>query len=173
MFRYLRYMTGNEIAIDGEFILNGEDVTMKVRVAGKPPKVVKGKLNEWESLVGELALGVLEVTQPAVLAAYMGIKAQTPEDIKALSKHIVAMQNAAQKPSATVMSVAYDAYGSALLRQSRQEEARAAFAEAMTLDSTNGVAVINARRRPNRTSQLCGSVRLVREGAKPADCPIQ
>jgi tetratricopeptide (TPR) repeat protein len=144
VFRYLRYMTGNEIAIDGEFILNGEDVTMKVRVAGKPPKVVKGKLADWESLVGELALGVLEVTQPAVLAAYMGIKAQTPEDIKALSKHIVKMQNAAQKPSAAVMSVAYDAYGSALLRQSRQEEARAAFAEAMTLDPSNGVAVINA-----------------------------
>jgi tetratricopeptide (TPR) repeat protein len=144
LFRYLRYMTGNEIAIDGEFILNGEDVTMKVRVAGKPPKVVKGKLADWESMVGELALGVLEVTQPAVLAAYMGIKAQTPEDIRALSKHIVAMQNAAQKPSAAVMSVAYDAYGSALVRQSRQEEARAAFAEAMALDPTNGVAVINA-----------------------------
>jgi tetratricopeptide (TPR) repeat protein len=144
VFRYLRYMTGNEIAIDGEFIVDGEDVTMKVRVAGKPPKVVKGKLADWESMVGELALGVLEVTQPAVLAAYMGIKAKTPEDIGALSKHIVKMQNAAQKPSAAVMSVAYDAYGSALLRQSRQEEARAAFAEAMTLDPTNGVAVINA-----------------------------
>ncbi len=144
VFRYLRYMTGNEIGIDGEFILNDADVIMKVRVAGKSPKVVKGKLADWENLVGELALGVLDVTQPAVLAAYLGLKAQTPEDIKALSKHIVAMQNAAQKPSAAVMSVAYDAYGSALLRQSRQEEARAAFAEAMTLDPSNGVAVIDA-----------------------------
>jgi tetratricopeptide (TPR) repeat protein len=144
VFRYLRYMTGNEIAIDGEFIVNGEDITMKVRVAGKPPTVVKGKLANWEVLVGDLASGVLEVTQPAVLAAYMGIKAQTPDDIKALSKHIANMQNAAQKPSAAVMSVAYDAYGSALLRQSMQNEARAAFAEAMALDPTNGVAVINA-----------------------------
>ena len=144
LFRYLRYMTGNEIAIDGEIILDGDDATLKVRVAGKPPTVAKGKLAAWESLVGELAIGVLDVTQPAVLAAYMGIKAQTPEDIKALSKHIVKMQSAAVKPSASVMSVAYDAYGSALQRQARGDEAKVAFAEAMALDPTNGVAVINA-----------------------------
>ena len=144
VFRYLRYMTGNEIAIDGEFILEGDDVTMKVRVAGKPPTVVKGKLANWEALTGELAIGVLEVTQPAVVAAYMGIKAQTPEDIKALSKHIVKMQSAAIRPSAAVMSVAYDAYGSALQRQARGDEAKVAFVEAMVLDPTNGVAVINA-----------------------------
>ena len=48
-------MTGNEIAIDGEIILDGDDATLKVRVAGKPPTVVKGKLAAWESLVGELA----------------------------------------------------------------------------------------------------------------------
>ena len=42
------------------------------------------------------------------------------------------------------MSVAYDAYGSALQRQARVEEAKVAFAEAMTLDPSNGVAVINA-----------------------------
>jgi tetratricopeptide (TPR) repeat protein len=74
----------------------------------------------------------------------MGIKAKTPEDIKALSKHIVKMQSAALKPSAAVMSVAYDAYGSALQRQARGDEAKVAFAEAMALDPTNGVAVINA-----------------------------
>ena len=144
VFRYLRYMTGNEIAIDGEIILDRDDATLKVRVAGKPPTVAKGKLAAWESLVGELAIGVLDVTQPAVLAAYLGIKAQTPEDIKELSKHIVKMQSAAVKPSAAVMSVAYDAYGSALQRQARGDEAKVAFAEAMALDPTNGVAVINA-----------------------------
>ena len=144
LFRYLRYMTGNEIAIDGEIILDGDDATLKVRVAGKPPTVVKGKLAAWESLVGELAIGVLDVTQPAVLAAYLGIKAQTPDDIKALSKHIVKMQSAVLKPSAAVMSVAYDAYGSALQRQARVEEAKVAFAEAMALDPSNGVAVIDA-----------------------------
>ena len=144
LFRYLRYMTGNEIAVDGEIILDGDDATMKVRVAGKPPTVVKGKIAAWESLVGELAIGVLDVTQPAVLAAYLGIQAQTPEDIKALSKHIIKMQSAVVKPSAAVLSVAYDAYGSALQRQARVEEAKVAFAEAMALDPTNGVAVINA-----------------------------
>ncbi len=144
VFRYLRYMTGNETAIDGEVIVEGDEATMKVRVAGKPPTVVKGKLAQWDSMVGDLANGVLDVTQPAVLAAYMGINAQTPEDIKALSKHIVKMQGAATKPGAAVMSVAYDAYGSALQRQARIDEANAAFAEAMALDPKNGVAVTNA-----------------------------
>jgi tetratricopeptide (TPR) repeat protein len=149
VFRYLRYMTGNEIAIDGEIILDGGDATLKVRVAGKPPTVVKGELAAWQSLVGDLANGVLDVTQPAVLAAYMGIKAQTPEDLKALSKHIIKMQRAAKRPSAAVMSVAYDAYGSALQRQRRVDEANVAFVEAMALDPTNGVAVNNAANAQN------------------------
>ena len=144
VFRYLRYMTGNEIAVDGELIVDGDDVNMRVRVAGKPPVIVKGKLAAWESLVGELAMGVLDVTQPAVVAAYLGIKAETPEDLVALSKRLRRMSNADPNLSGAVMSVAYDAYGSALLRQGRADDALLAFGEAMSLDPTNGVAVINA-----------------------------
>lgn len=111
VFRYLRYMTGNEIAVDGEFILDGDDVTMRVRVAGKPPTVVKGKLADWETLVGDLALGVLDATQPAVVAAYLGIKAQTPEDLVALSRRLRRMSAQDPKLSGAVMSVAYDGMG--------------------------------------------------------------
>jgi tetratricopeptide (TPR) repeat protein len=144
VFRYLRYMTGNEIAVDGEFILDGEDVTMKVRVAGKPPTIVKGKLAAWETLVGELALGVLDVTQPAVVVAYLGGKAETPEDLVALSKRLRRMSAQDPKLSGAVMSVAYDAYGNALQRQDRLDEAVLAFDQAMALDPNNGVAVMNA-----------------------------
>ncbi len=144
VFRYLRYMTGNEIAVDGEFILDGDDVTMKVRVAGKPPTIVKGKLAAWETLVGELALGVLDVTQPAVVAAYLGIKAETPEDLKALSNRVLRMSAQDPKLSGAVMSVAYDAYGNALRRLGKLDEAVLAFNQAMALDPNNGVAVINA-----------------------------
>jgi tetratricopeptide (TPR) repeat protein len=146
VFRYLRYMTGNEIAVDGEFILdaNGEDVTMRVRVAGKAPTIVKGKLANWEALTGELALGVLDVTQPAVVAAYLGIKAETPEDLVALSKRLRQMSNQEPKLSGAVMSVAYDAYGNALQRQDRIDEAVLAFDQAMALDPNNGVAVMSA-----------------------------
>ncbi len=149
VFRYLRYMTGNEIAVDGEIILDGDNAVMKVRVAGKPPTVVNGAMRDWQSLVGQLANGVLEVTQPAVLAGYMGAQSKTPEDLVALSKHIVKMQSAANRPSGAVMSVAYDAYGSALQRQGKIAEAQAAFAEAMARDSSNGVAVINAANAQN------------------------
>ncbi|MCV2419748.1 tetratricopeptide repeat protein [Paucibacter sp. DJ2R-2] len=144
VFRYLRYMTGNEIAIDGEIILDGDDATLKVRVAGKSPTIVKGKLAAWESLVGELAVGVLDVTQPAVLAAYLGLQAKTPDDLTALSKHLRKMEEANPKPSGAVMSVAYDAYGNALYRAGKFEDALLAFAEAMALDSSNGVAVVNS-----------------------------
>lgn len=144
LFRYLRYMTGNEIAIDGEIMLDGEDATLKVRVAGKPPTLAKGKILQWESLMGELAGGVLAVTQPAVQAAYLGLQAKTPEDLKALSKHLRNMENANPKPSGAVMSVAYDAYGNALRRAGRSNDALLAFAEAMALDPNNGVAVVDA-----------------------------
>ena len=144
VFRYLRYMTGNEIAIDGEFILDGDDVTLKVRVAGKPPTVVKGKLADWEALVGDLALGVLDATQPAVVAAYLGLKAKTPEDIKALSNRVLRMSEQDPKLSGAVMSVAYDAYGNALRRLGKLDEAVLAFNQAMSLDPNNGVAVISA-----------------------------
>ncbi len=144
VFRYLRYMTGNEIAVDGEFILDRDDVTMRVRVAGKPPTVVKGKLADWETLVGDLALGVLDATQPAVVAAYLGLKAQTPEDLKALSNRVLRMSQQDPKLSGAVLSVAYDAYGNALRRLGKLDEAVLAFNAAMALDPNNGVAVISA-----------------------------
>ena len=138
VFRYLRYLTGNEIAVDGEIILDGDDVTMKVRVLGRQPTVVAGKLADWQSQMGRLANGVLEVTQPAVLAAYLGTTAETDEEIASLSKHIVKMRNSTVAPDNAVMSVAYDAYGSALRRRNRNDDALAAFELAMKLDRNNG-----------------------------------
>ncbi len=160
VFRYLRYMTGNEIAVDGEFIMDGDDVTIRVRVAGKPPTIVNGKLAVWEALVGDLALGVLEVTQPAVVAAYLGIKAETPDDLVALSKRLRRMSQQDPKLSGAVMSVAYDAYGNALQRQGRIDEALLAFREAMALDPTNGVAVISAARAESGQRNLAESAAL-------------
>lgn len=143
LFRYLRYATGNELSIDGEIVLDGDDATLKVRVAGKPPTVAKGPLAEWERLVGDLAGGVLEVTQPAVHAAWLGQQAQTPADVAALSQHVRKLQLANPSHSRAVLSVTYDAYGSALLRLGRPDDAMLAFGEAMALDPDNGVAVIN------------------------------
>ncbi len=91
-----------------------------------------------------MTVGVLDVTQPAVLAAYLGLQAKTPDDLKALSKHLRNMENANPKPSGAVMSVAYDAYGNALRRAGRSQDALLAFAEAMALDPGNGVAVVDA-----------------------------
>ena len=54
------------------------------------------------------------------------------------------MSNQDPKLSGAVMSVAYDAYGSALWRQGRADNALLTFNEAMSLDPTNDVAVINA-----------------------------
>jgi tetratricopeptide (TPR) repeat protein len=146
LFRYLRYATGNELSIDGEIVLDGDNATLKVRVAGKPPTVAKGLLADWERLVGDLAGGVLEVTQPAVHAAWLGQQAQTPADVAALSRHLRGMQRAHPPHSGAVMSVAYDAYGSALQRLGRSDDALRAFDEALKLDPGNGVAVINAAR---------------------------
>jgi tetratricopeptide (TPR) repeat protein len=143
VFRYLRYATGNETSIDGEIVLDGDNATLKVRVAGKPPAVVQGLLAQWEQLVADAAGGVLEVAQPAVQAAWLGLKAQTPADLAALSQHVRKMQQANPSHSGAVLSVAYDAYGSALMRQGRTDAAMLAFDEAMTLDPNNGVAVIN------------------------------
>ncbi|RVU43809.1 tetratricopeptide repeat protein [Rubrivivax rivuli] len=143
VFRYLRYATGNETSIDGEVVLDGDNATLKVRVAGKPPTVVQGPLAEWDRLVGALAGGVLEATHPAVHAAWLGQKAQTPAELAALSRHLRAMQRAHPPHSNAVMSVAYDAYGSALKLQGRTDDAMAAFGEAIALDPTNGSAVVN------------------------------
>ena len=143
VFRYLRHATGNETSIDGEIVLDGDQATLKVRVAGKPPAVAQGLLAQWEQLVADAAGGVLEVTQPAVQAAWLGLKAQTPADLAALSQHVRKMQRANPSHSGAVLSVAYDAYGSALMRQGRTDDAMLAFGEAMALDPDNGVAVIN------------------------------
>ena len=146
VFRYLRYATGNETSIDGEIVLEGDNATLKVRVAGKPPAVVQGLLAQWEQLVADAAGGVLEATQPAVQAAWLGLKAQTPADLAALSQHVSKMQGAKPSYSGAVLSVAYDAFGSALLRQGRADDAMLAFGEAMALDPANGVAVMNMAR---------------------------
>ena len=143
VFRYLRYATGNETSIDGEIVLDGDNATLKVRVAGKPPAVVQGTLAQWEQLVADAAGGALEATQPAVQAAWLGLKAQTPAGLAALSQHVRKMQQANPSHSGAVLSVAYDAYGSALMRQGRADDAVLAFGEAMALDPNNGVAVIN------------------------------
>jgi tetratricopeptide (TPR) repeat protein len=143
VFRYLRHATGNETSIDGEIVLDGDNATLKVRVAGKPPAVAQGLLAQWEQLVADAAGGVLEATQPAVQAAWLGLKAQTPADLAALSQHVRKMQQANPSHSGAVLSVAYDAYGSALLSQGRVDDAVLAFGEAMALDPNNGVAVIN------------------------------
>jgi hypothetical protein len=146
VFRYLRHATGNETLIDGEIVLDGDKATLKVRVAGKPPTVAKGPLADWERLVGDLAGGVLEVTQPAVHAAWLGQQAQTPAELAALSRHLRGMQRANPPHDHAVLSVAYDAYGSALERLGRSDDALRAFDEALKLDAGNGVAVINAAR---------------------------
>jgi tetratricopeptide (TPR) repeat protein len=151
VFRYLRHATGNETSIDGEIVLDGDNATLKVRVAGKPPAVAQGPLAQWEQLVADAAGGVLEVAQPAVQAAWLGLKAQTPADLAALSQHLSKMQGAKPSHSGAVLSVAYDAFGSALLRQGRADDAMLAFGEAMALDPNNGVAVMNmARAKFNR-----------------------
>lgn len=146
VFRYLRYASGNETSIDGEIVLDGDTATLKVRVAGKPPAVAQGALAQWEQLVADAAGGVLEVTQPAVHAAWLGQKAQAPADLTALSRHVRGMQRANPPHSGAVMSVAYDAYGGALQRLGRSDDALRAFDEALKLDPGNGVAVINAAR---------------------------
>jgi tetratricopeptide (TPR) repeat protein len=143
VFRYLRYASGNETSIDGEIVLDGDNATLKVRVAGKPPAVAQGPLAQWEQLVADAAGGVLEAAQPAVQAAWLGLKAQTPADLAALSRHLRKMQQANPPHSNAVLSVAYDAYGSALARLGRRDDATLAFGEAMALDPDNGVAVMN------------------------------
>jgi Flp pilus assembly protein TadD len=65
------------------------------------------------------------------------------ELVAALSRHARKMQQANPPHSNAVLSVAYDAYGSALLRLGRTDDAILAFGEAMALDPDNGVAVIN------------------------------
>ena len=144
VFRYLRHLTGNEIAVDGEMLIDGDNVTIKARVAGNPPRAVKGKLADWEALLGELANYVYETTQPAVLASYLGLNANTPEDLVVLSRHIGRMLNVDPRLPPNVMAVAYDAYGSALMRQDKHVEALAAFDQAISYDPQSGLAVMNA-----------------------------
>ena len=160
LFRYLRYASGNELSIDGEIVLDGDDATLKVRVAGKPPTVAKGPLADWERLVGDLAGGVLEVTQPAVHAAWLGQKAATPAELAALSRYLRRMLQANPPHSAAVLSVAYDAYGSALERQGRSDDALRAFDEAMKRDPTNGVSVVNTARARSVRRDYAGAAPL-------------
>lgn len=134
IFRYLRTLTGKEIAIDGEMLVDGDNVAIKARVAGKPPRSVKGKLADWETLMGELANYVYEVTQPVVLASYWGLTAKTSDEVDALARLIRRMENATPRTSPAVLSVAYHGLGLALQRQERETDALAAWARARVLD---------------------------------------
>lgn len=144
VFSYLRHLTGNEIAVDGEMFVDGESVTVRARVAGNPPVTVSGPLGQWEALMGGVADYVYEATQPAVLASYRGLTATTPQNLAALSKLVVKMTNASPRLPPNAIAVAYDAYGGALMRQDRLREALAAFNTALRYDPALGLAVMNA-----------------------------
>ena len=163
VFRYLRHLTGNEVAVDGEMLIDGDNVTIKARVAGNPPRAVKGKLADWESLLGELANYVYETTQPAVLASYLGLTARTPQDLASLSIHIQKMMASNPKPHDSVMAVAYEAYGSALIRQDKADEALIAFRRAMSYDPEFGLAVLNAANTNFRIGDYSLSVELYKK----------
>lgn len=144
VFSYLRHLTGNEIGVAGEMLVDGESVTIRARVAGNPPVTVRGPLAQWEALMGGVADYVYEATQPAVLASYQGLTAKTPQDIGALSRLVVKMTNASPRLPRNAIAVAYDAYGGALMRQDRLREALAAFNTALHYDPNLGLAVMNA-----------------------------
>ena len=142
IFRYLRSLTGKEIAIDGEMLVDGDDVTLRARVQGKPARVVKGKLASWESLTGELADYVFEVTQPVVLASYLGLTARNPADIENLARVIRAMERLDSRTTPEALSVAYYAYGTALRRLGRDREALLAWDRARALNPKFGLPYI-------------------------------
>ncbi len=144
VFRYLRELTGNEIVVSGELLVDGDDLTIKARVAGNPPLQVAGKVAEWDTMLGQVANYIYETTQPAVLASYLGLTAKTEEDLARLSQHIVKMINITPRLPRNVMAVAYDAYGGALMRQEKLAQALAAFNQAMYYDPRLGLAVMNA-----------------------------
>lgn len=134
LFRYLRTLTGREITVDGEMLLDGDNVTLVARVPGNPPRVARGKLADWERLMGGLANYVFETTQPVVLAAFMGENTRTPQDIAALSQLVQRMVETEPRIPETELAVAYHAYGEALQRQRRTDEALLAWERARAYD---------------------------------------
>ena len=134
VFRYLRTLTGKEIAIDGEMLVDGDEVTIKARLQGRPPRAVTGKLAAWESLMGDIAEQLYEVTQPVVLASYWGLTANSPKDIERLSDLILRMKFADPPTSSAAMSVANHAYGLALQKQNKTAEALTAWERARAYD---------------------------------------
>ncbi len=140
VLRYLRSLTGREIAVDGEMLVDGEDVTIRARVQGKPPRVAKGKLANWESLMGELADYVFEVTQPVVLASYWGLTAKEPGDVEKVAQLVRRMEAVDAGTTSSALSVAYYAYGRALQRLDAEDEAALiAWDRARTLDPKFGL----------------------------------
>lgn len=144
VFRYLRELTGNQIVVDGEMLVNGDDITIKARVAGNPPIAASGKLEKWETLLGSVADYVYDITQPAVLVSYLGVSAKTPGDLVRLSRYVVTMADANPRLPRNVMAVAYDAYGGALMRQDKLASALAAFNQAIAYDPALGLPVMDA-----------------------------
>lgn len=134
LFRYLRNLTGREITIDGEMLLDGDNVTMVARVPGNPARAAHGKLADWERLMGGLANYVFETIQPVVLAAFMGESARTPQDIAALSQLVQRMVETEPPIPETELAVAYHAYGEALQRLRRTDEALLAWERARAYD---------------------------------------
>ena len=160
VFRYLRELTGNELVVDGEMLLDEDEVTLKARVAGHPPREVHGRLADWQSLLGDLADYVYDTTQPAVLASYRGATANSPEEVAALSRYVVKMANANPRLPRPVMSTAYNAYGSALLKQDQLPAALAAFNQAIHYDPQSGLAVMNAAEVNFRLGKVRDATRL-------------
>ena len=144
LFKYLRSLTGKELVVYGEMLLDGDTVTLKARVQGYPARSVKGKLTEWESLLGELANYVFEVTQPVVLVSYLAGTATTPDDFTAISWLIRRLDLAGDATPPSTLAVAYYAYGTALQRQEQRVEALAAYDRAMLLDPKLGLAYLAA-----------------------------
>ena len=77
-----------------------------------------------------------------------------------MSWYLRRMLQANPPHSAAVLSVAYDAYGSALERQGRSDDALRAFDEAMKRDPTNGVSVVNTARARSVRRDYAGAAPL-------------
>lgn len=134
LFRYLRILTDREITIDGEMVVDGENLIVVARVPGNPPRAARGKLADWERMMGGLANYVFETIQPVVLAAYLAENAHTPQDVAAISQLIQRMVEAEPRIPETELAVAYHSYGEALQRQRRTDEALLAWERARAYD---------------------------------------
>jgi tetratricopeptide (TPR) repeat protein len=103
-------------------------------VPGNPPRTARGKLADWERMMGGLANYVFETIQPVVLAAFLAENARTPQDIAAVSQLVQRMVETEPRIPETELAVAYHSYGEALQRQRRTDEALLAWERARAYD---------------------------------------